>query len=159
MTEKDETYQTLHLALRELIRDETDALANLANSAALLFELMDEINWAGFYLFKENQLILGPFQGKSACVRIPLGKGVCGTAAQNREPIVVRDVHLFPGHIACDQASAAEIVIPIVKEDRLIGVLDVDSPVKARFDERDRQGLQDYVNILAANIRWEDLLG
>lgn len=159
MTEKDETYQTLHLALRELIRDETDALANLANSAALLFELMDEINWAGYYLFKENQLILGPFQGKPACVRIPLGKGVCGTAAQNREPIVVRDVHLFPGHIACDQASAAEIVIPIVKEDRLIGVLDVDSPVKARFDERDRQGLQDYVNILAANIRWEDLLG
>ena len=159
MIEKDKTYQTLQLALGELIRDETDALANLANSAALLFELMDEINWAGFYLFKENQLILGPFQGKPACVRIPLGKGVCGTAAQNRESIVVRDVRLFSGHIACDKASAAEIVIPIVKEDRLIGVLDVDSPVKARFDERDRQGLQDYVNILAANIRWEDLLG
>lgn len=159
MIEKDKTYQTLQLALGELIQDETDALANLANSAALLFELMDEINWAGFYLFKENQLILGPFQGKPACVRIPLGKGVCGTAAQNRESIVVRDVRLFSGHIACDKASAAEIVIPIVKEDRLIGVLDVDSPVKARFDERDRQGLQDYVNILAANIRWEDLLG
>ncbi len=157
MTAKDEDYQTLCQALQALIQDETDALANLANSAALLFQIMEEINWAGFYLFKENQLILGPFQGKPACVRIALGKGVCGTAAQNGESIVVQDVHQFPGHIACDEASASEIVIPILKDDKLIGVLDVDSPVKARFNEMDRQGLQGYVDILSANIHWEDL--
>jgi GAF domain-containing protein len=157
MTAKDEDYQTLCQALQGLIQDETDALANLANSAALLFQIMEEINWAGFYLFKENQLILGPFQGKPACVRIALGKGVCGTAAQNGESLVVQDVHQFPGHIACDEASASEIVIPILKDDKLIGVLDVDSPVKARFDEMDRQGLQGYVDILSANIYWEDL--
>lgn len=158
MTAKNEDYQTLYQALQGLIQDETDALANLANSAALLFHAMEEINWAGFYLFKENQLILGPFQGKPACVRIALGKGVCGTAAQNRESIVVQDVHQFPGHIACDEASASEIVIPIIKDDKLMGVLDVDSPVKARFTEMDRRGLQGYVDILSANIRWEDLL-
>ena len=158
MTAKDEDYQTLCQALQALIQDETDALANLANSAALLFQIMEEINWAGFYLFKENQLILGPFQGKPACVRIALGKGVCGTAAQNGESLVVQDVHQFLGHIACDEASASEIVIPILKDDKLIGVLDVDSPVKARFDEMDRQGLQGYVDILSANIHWEDLL-
>ncbi len=158
MTAKDENYQTLYQALQGLIQDETDALANLANSAALLFNIMEEINWAGFYLFKENQLILGPFQGKPACIRIALGKGVCGTAAQNKESIVVQDVHQFPGHIACDKASASEIVIPIIKDDQLIGVLDVDSPVKARFGERERQGLQGYIDILSANIHWEDLL-
>jgi L-methionine (R)-S-oxide reductase len=103
-------------------------------------------------------LILGPFQGKPACIRIALGKGVCGTAALNRESIVVQDVHQFPGHIACDEASASEIVIPVIKDDKLIGVLDIDSPVKARFDERDRQGLQGYADILSAHVHWEDLL-
>ena len=154
----DYDYQILNQALQSLIEDESDALANLANSAALLFNSMEEINWAGFYLFKENQLILGPFQGKPACIRIALGKGVCGTAAQKRESIVVEDVHQFPGHIACDGASASEIVIPIIINDNLIGVLDIDSPVKARFNERDQLGLQGFVNILSTYIHWEDLL-
>ena len=158
MTVKDKNYQVLNQALQGLIQDETNALANIANSAALLFNNMKEINWAGFYFFKDNQLILGPFQGKPACIRIDLGKGVCGTAALNRESIVVQDVHQFPGHIACDEASASEVVIPIIKDDKLIGVLDIDSPVKARFSEEDRRGLQNYVDILSAYIRWEDLL-
>jgi len=158
MTIQDDDYQALYLALQALIQGESDALANLANSAALLFHRLERINWAGFYLFKENQLILGPFQGKPACLRIALGKGVCGTAAQNRTPIVAPDVHQFPGHIACDEASASEIVLPIIKDDVLIGVLDVDSPDKARFSDRDQRGLQGYVDILAAQIHWEDLL-
>ena len=154
----DTQYETLYQALRGLIGDETDALANLANSAALLFHSMAKINWAGFYLYKEEQLILGPFQGKPACIRIAMGKGVCGTAAQTGESVVVQDVHRFPGHIACDEASASEIVVPIIKGDKLIGVLDVDSPVKARFTEEDRRGLRGYADILCARIRWEDLL-
>lgn len=158
MTLKDEEYQTLCQALQGLIQDETDALANLANSAALLFQSLEKINWSGFYLFKENQLILGPFQGNPACIRIALGRGVCGTAALKREVILVQDVHQFPGHIACDGASASEIVVPIIKNDQLIGVLDVDSPVKARFSERDQIGLQRYVEILTTHIQWEDLL-
>jgi len=158
MAVQDVDYQALSQALRGLIQNETDALANLANGAALLFHSMEEVSWAGFYLYKENQLILGPFQGKPACIRIPLGKGVCGTAAQKREPVVVEDVHQFPGHIACDEASASEIVIPIVRDGQLMGVLDADSPVKARFDERDRQGLEGFATILSASVRWEDLL-
>lgn len=158
MTEKDDNYESLYQALQGLIQEETDALANLANSAALLYHSMEDINWAGFYLFKENQLILGPFQGKPACIRIALGKGVCGTAAQTRESLVVQDVHEFPGHIACDGASASEIVVPIIKNDNLIGVLDIDSPIKARFSERDQKGLQGYVDILSSYIHWEDLL-
>jgi GAF domain-containing protein len=157
-TVKDFDYQTLHQALQSLIRDEPDALANLSNSAALLYHGMDEINWAGFYLLRENELVLGPFQGKLACTRIALGRGVCGTAAENREAIVVQDVHEFPGHIACDEASASEIVIPIISDGRLIGVLDVDSPVKGRFSETDRQYLQGFVDILSAHIRWQDLI-
>ena len=145
-------------ALEALIKDEPDGLANLANSAALLYHSMEGLNWAGFYLYKENQLVLGPFQGKPACIRIALGRGVCGTAAQNRESIVVPDVHQFPGHIACDAASASEIVVPIVKDGKLLGVLDVDSPVKARFDEEDQKGLQRYVDILVAYVNWEGLL-
>jgi GAF domain-containing protein len=120
---------------------------------------MERINWAGFYLYKEDQLVLGPFQGKPACIRIPLGRGVCGTAAQNRQSLVVPDVHRFPGHIACDEASASEIVIPIVRDGRLIGVLDIDSPVEARFGEADRLILERFVAILNAGIRWEQLLG
>lgn len=158
MTVKDFNYQTLHQALQSLMRDETDALANLSNSAALLYHGMDEINWAGFYLLRENELVLGPFQGKLACTRIALGRGVCGTAAQKREAIVVQDVHEFPGHIACDEASLSEIVIPIINDGRLIGVLDVDSPVKGRFSQTDRQYLQGFVDILSAHIRWEDLI-
>lgn len=154
----DLEYKTLHQALIALIEDEPDALANLANSAALLYHSMEEINWAGFYLYKENQLVLGPFQGKPACIRIAIGRGVCGTAAQKRESILVQDVHEFPGHIACDAASASELVIPIIKENKLLGVLDIDSPRRSRFNERDRQGLEEYRDILLTRIRWEDLL-
>jgi GAF domain-containing protein len=145
-------------ALVSLIRDETDALANLANSAALLYHSLENVNWAGFYLYKEGQLILGPFQGKPACIRIPLGKGVCGTAAQSRKTLVVPDVHLFPGHIACDGASASEIVVPIVKGDRLYGVLDVDSPIVSRFGDADQTALEEFAEILSGEIRWADLL-
>jgi len=155
---KNDIYLALNKALEGLIQDESDGLANLSNSAALLFHSIEDINWAGFYLYKENQLILGPFQGKPACIRIALGKGVCGTAAQNREPIVVQDVHQFPGHIACDETSASEIVVPIVKHDKLIGVLDVDSPTKSRFDEEDSKGLQRFVDTLNTYINWDGLI-
>lgn len=158
MTNREENYQTLCRLLQSLIQGETDALANLANSAALLFYWMEKISWAGFYLLKGEQLVLGPFQGKPACLRIDLGKGVCGTAAQNKGPIVVQDVHQFPGHIACDSASASEVVIPILRDGELVGVLDIDSPVKARFQEEDARGLQDFTAILSAHIRWEELL-
>ncbi len=154
----DENYHSLCLSLKGLIQDETDALANISNSAALIYNSLDRLNWAGFYLYKENQLILGPFQGKPACIRIALGRGVCGTAAQQRETILVKDVHEFQGHIACDAASESEIVIPIVKNDQLIGVLDIDSPVKARFDENDKAGLQEFVNILNEYVNWESLV-
>jgi len=127
---------------RALVAGERDAIANAANLAALLFAALPDINWAGFYLLKDGELVLGPFQGKPACIRIALGKGVCGTAAQRRETIVVDDVHRFPGHIACDSASNSEIVVPLLRDDEVIGVLDVDSPKHARFDEHDRAGLE-----------------
>lgn len=151
-------YEMLHQALKSLIEDETDALANLCNSAALLFYSMENINWAGFYLYKENQLVLGPFQGKPACIRIPMGRGVCGTAAHNKEAVIVEDVHQFSGHIACDAASQSEIVIPIVKDGILFGVLDIDSPIKSRFNENDRKGLQGFVDILSDYVVWNRLV-
>ncbi|MFT8646502.1 GAF domain-containing protein [Gluconacetobacter sp.] len=122
-----------------ILADEPDLIANAANVAALLFEALPRINWAGFYFLRDDQLVLGPFQGRVACTRIPLGKGVCGTAATSRETIVVADVHAFPGHIACDAASASEIVVPLLAGDRLIGVLDIDSPIPDRFTPQDRQ--------------------
>jgi L-methionine (R)-S-oxide reductase len=130
-------------ALRGLLDGETDLIANAANTAALLFERLPAINWAGFYFLRpqpsgEEELVLGPFQGRVACVRIKLGNGVCGTAALRRETIVVPDVHAFPGHIACDAASESEIVVPLLKDGRLVGVLDIDSPVPARFTDTDR---------------------
>ena len=158
MNIQQEEYNYLCKSLEAIMQDENDALANLSNSAALLFQHMKEVNWAGFYLFKENQLVLGPFQGKPACVRIALGRGVCGKAAQEKKPVLVSDVHLFPGHIACDAASESEIVIPIVAKDKLVGVLDIDSDIKARFTEQDLMGLQEYVKILATHIQWESLL-
>lgn len=147
-------YSELNRQLDHLIMGEPDWLANLANAASLLDLHLDNINWAGFYLWREDQLILGPFMGKPACVRIPLGKGVCGTAAERRETIVVADVHAFPGHIACDAASRSEIVVPIVVEDRLIGVLDIDAPIVERFDETDREYLEQFVAILNKHIDW-----
>lgn len=124
------------------------ATANLANAAALLWQNLPDINWAGFYLIEDDALILGPFQGKPACIRIPFGKGVCGTAVAQDSTLVVPDVHLFPGHIACDCASNSEIVIPIRQDGKIIGVLDIDSPLKNRFTPADRAGLETFVHIL-----------
>ncbi|EIT85475.1 Free methionine-(R)-sulfoxide reductase fRMsr [Fictibacillus macauensis ZFHKF-1] len=142
-----ESYELLLKQLRALLEGETSITANLANASALLNQFLSNVNWVGFYEYEElsDQLVLGPFQGLPACVRIPLGKGVCGTAAAKKETIVVEDVHQFPGHIACDAASRSEIVVPIVKGDHLFGVLDIDSPETGRFDEIDRVGLERFV--------------
>ncbi|MFT8423580.1 MAG: GAF domain-containing protein [Gluconacetobacter sp.] len=131
-----------------ILAGEPDLIANAANVAALLFEALPRINWAGFYFLRDDQLVLGPFQGRVACTRIPLGKGVCGTAATSRETIVVADVHAFPGHIACDAASASEIVVPLLAGDRLIGVLDIDSPIPDRFTPQDRQLVEGVAALL-----------
>ncbi len=144
---KTELYANLNSQLRSLLEGERDLIANAANLSALLFHSLPDINWAGFYLLKETELVLGPFQGKPACVRIALGNGVCGTAAQQRQTILVDSVHDFPGHIACDSASNSEIVVPILVGERLIGVLDIDSPSLSRFDDQDAQGLNDLVEI------------
>lgn len=141
-------YPALSASLKALCEGVPYALSNLANAAALLWERMDGINWAGFYLRRGDRLILGPFQGKIACTAIALGRGVCGCAAEARRTVVVPDVHEFPGHIACDAASRSEIVIPLCMEDEVIGVLDIDSPHLARFCEEDRAGLEDFLRIL-----------
>jgi L-methionine (R)-S-oxide reductase len=135
-----------------LLAGEHDLVANAANLSALLFYSLPDLNWAGFYFYKEGELVLGPFQGQPACVRIALGKGVCGTAAARRETIIVADVHGFPGHIACDSASNSEIVVPLVKDKQLLGVLDLDSPTVARFDEADAAGLNEIAKIFLAPI-------
>ena len=135
-----------------LISGESDLIANLANISAVLFNNLDDVNWAGFYLFKENQLVLGPFQGQAACIRIPMNKGVCGTAAFKKEAILVDNVHEFSGHIACDAASNSEIVIPIVVAGSLIGVLDIDSPKYARFSQDDLIALSAIVSLIEDNI-------
>lgn len=147
---KKEFYRELCTLLAALLADETDWLANLANAAALLFDQLPDINWAGFYLEKDGQLVLGPFQGKPACTRIPLGKGVCGTAAARGETLVVQDVHQFPGHIACDPQSRSEIVLPMKGSPS--GVLDIDSPVLSRFDQEDARGLQAFLVVLQENL-------
>lgn len=152
--DKESFYKDLMLYLEGLLSDEEDWLANLSNAAALLYNMTDRINWAGFYLLKGSDLVLGPFQGKPACTRIPIGKGVCGTAAEKRQVQLVEDVDRFPGHIACDPASRSEIVLPIIVDDRLLGVLDIDSPIKARFDHKDAAGLEDFVSILCGSIKW-----
>lgn len=154
---KRERYRDLSAALASLLEEETDALASLANAGALLAQSLDRINWCGFYLLRGGDLVLGPFQGKPACVRIPLGKGVCGTAAERRETLVVADVNEFPGHITCDAASRSEIVVPIVDSGALRGVLDIDSPERGRFDADDREGLERFVETLLHRIRWEQL--
>ena len=138
---KAELYRELNVQLGALLAGERDGLANAANAAALLWQGLPDLNWAGFYFLRGGELVLGPFQGKVACVRIALGRGVCGTAAQKRETIVVPDVEKFPGHIACDHASRSEVVVPLVKDGQLIGVLDLDSPSVARFDPADAKGL------------------
>jgi GAF domain-containing protein len=149
-TDRNDAYSLLNKQLHALLDGETNPTANLANASALLNQFLDRVNWVGFYTFEEssNQLVLGPFQGLPACVRIPLGKGVCGTSAQNQETLVIKDVHEFPGHIACDAASQSEIVVPLVKDGKLLGVLDIDSPEKARFDEIDRENLEKFTQVL-----------
>ena len=142
---KDEAYAELLGACRALLAGERDFTANAANLAALLFHSLEDLNWAGFYWMKDGELVLGPFQGKPACVRIALGRGVCGTAAASQATVVVPDVHAFPGHIACDGASRSEIVVPVLAAGRLVGVLDLDSPRPARFDPDDARGLEAIV--------------
>ena len=152
--DKPTAYAELETSLRALLEGEHDLVANAANLAALLFWSLPQLNWAGFYLVepRRGDLLLGPFQGKPACVRIPIGRGVCGTAAARRETVVVPDVHAFPGHIACDSASNSEIVVPIVREGELLGVLDLDSPVPSRFDDADARGLEALVRVFVASL-------
>jgi L-methionine (R)-S-oxide reductase len=145
---KPVAYHELKVQLAGLFADERDGLANAANTAAALYHGLPDLNWAGFYFLRAGELVLGPFQGRVACVRIALGSGVCGTAAQRREAVVVPDVHAFPGHIACDANSRSEIVLPLVQHGRLLGVLDLDSPSLDRFDEEDRLGLGPIVDLL-----------
>lgn len=146
-TSKAELYKSLAAQLSSLLAGEQDFTANAANFASLLYHTLPDLNWAGFYFKKEDELVLGPFQGKPACVRIAIGKGVCGTAAQTRQTLLVDNVHDFPGHIACDSASNSEVVVPLVREQQLLGVLDLDSPSLARFDDNDARGLNDLVAI------------
>ncbi|WP_353200274.1 GAF domain-containing protein [Sandarakinorhabdus sp.] len=145
---KPEQYHAFNQQLAALIGDERDFVANMANMAALIFHQLPDLNWAGFYLMRGQELVLGPFQGKPACIRIPLGRGVCGTAAATRETQVVPDVHAFPGHIACDADSRSEIVVPLIHDGAIIGVLDLDSPRPGRFDEDDRAGLEAAAGLL-----------
>jgi L-methionine (R)-S-oxide reductase len=149
---KAELYHDLHAAMDALTGGEPDPVANMANAAALIWEYLPDINWAGFYRMVEGELVLGPFQGKAACIRIPLGKGVCGTAASTRQTQLIADVHAFPGHIACDSASESELVVPIVHEGKLFGVLDLDSPSLARFDAEDAAGCEALVKLLAPRL-------
>ncbi|GIN38774.1 MULTISPECIES: GAF domain-containing protein [Heyndrickxia] len=149
---RDEKYQLVKKQLTALIEDESNMIANLSNAAALLNQFLDRINWVGFYLVEGNELVLGPFQGLPACVRIPFGKGVCGNAVKERKTLRVEDVNQFPGHIACDSASQSEIVVPIIKNNEVIGVLDIDSPEINRFDEVDEIHLKEFVDALVKHL-------
>ncbi|WP_100373783.1 GAF domain-containing protein [Bacillus sp. FJAT-45037] len=148
----DTKYNLVIKQLHALLDGEKDSIANLSNACALLNQFLTDVNWVGFYLLKEDELVLGPFQGLPACVRIPLGRGVCGTAAQKMETLLIDDVHAFPGHIACDAASRSEIVIPIKKDGRLIGVLDIDSPSLNRFTQEDKKHLEAFVEELERHL-------
>ncbi|WP_226583778.1 GAF domain-containing protein [Halobacillus litoralis] len=145
---KEQNYDLLNKQLKALIEDEPDVIANLSNASSLLNQFLEDVNWVGFYLWKNDQLILGPFQGLPACVRISYGKGVCGTAVKEGKTQRVEDVHAFPGHIACDAASQSELVIPIFKNGEIYGVLDIDSPSKGRFDEVDQIKIEEFVKTL-----------
>jgi len=151
VADKSAFYDELAQQVRALVAGEADAIANAANASALMFQMMPDLNWAGFYFLRENnELVLGPFQGKPACIRIPVGQGVCGTAAARREPVLVEDVNAFDGHIACDAASRSELVVPLVKHGRLIGVIDLDSPHPGRFDAEDQAGIEAIAAIYLA---------
>ena len=150
---KAEMYSNLASQLRSLVEGERDFIANAANVSSLLYHALPDLNWAGFYLLKERELVLGPFQGKPACVRIAMGKGVCGAAAKQRQTILVDNVHEFPGHIACDSESNSEIVVPLIKDKELIGVLDLDSPKLGRFDDTDARGLNELAEIFVNSTK------
>lgn len=152
--DKKEFYGLLNAQLKALIDNETYLLPNLSNASALLGTALKDINWAGFYLMQQCELLLGPFQGKPACIHIPIGKGVCGTAVSQNMTQVVADVHSFPGHIACDSASRSEIVVPIRVNGSIVAVLDIDSPYLSRFDDLDQIGLEEFVEILAGGTNW-----
>jgi L-methionine (R)-S-oxide reductase len=149
---KAELYSHLQSQLRSLLEGERDFIANAANFSSLLYHSLPDLNWVGFYLLKDGELVLGPFQGKPACVRIEIGKGVCGTAAEQRHTILVDNVHEFPGHIACDSASNSEIVVPLIRDEKLIGVLDLDSPSLARFDDEDAEGLNELAKVFMDSL-------
>lgn len=148
----DAAYAELARDLKALLSGEKDLIANAANTSALIYDALPDLNWAGFYLYKSGELVLGPFQGKPACVRIAIGKGVCGTAAERRATVLVEDVHEFPGHIACDSASNSEIVIPLVRGTELLGVLDLDSPRLRRFSAPDQRGLEALAKIFLDSL-------
>jgi GAF domain-containing protein len=150
-SEKAKLYASLVVQLLSLLKGESDFIANAANCSALLFNSLPNVNWAGFYFLRGDELVLGPFQGNPACVRIPMGQGVCGVAAQQCETIIVPNVHEFPGHIACDVASNAEIVVPLFDGERLLGVLDLDSAIIGRFDDQDAEGLNELVTVFVAH--------
>lgn len=156
---KSEIYERLTDQITALVAGETDLVANAANTAAAIYHALPDVNWAGFYFLQGDQLVLGPFQGQPACIRIPLGTGVCGTAAAGRRSLVVPDVHQFPGHIACDSASNSEIVVPLLVDGRVRGVLDLDSPSIGRFDDADRAGLEQIAAIFTAACRWPAWIG
>ena len=150
-------YQQICEQLQELIGNETNFVANAANTSALLFQFLSDVNWVGFYIADGEELVLGPFQGKPACVRIPFGKGVCGTAAAQQKTLIVQDVDRFPGHIACDNASRSEIVVPLLNWGRVLGVLDIDSASLNRFDEEDQEGLESVVSVFLHSQSTNDL--
>ena len=152
-SEKPELYRDLARQLAALIAGEPDPIANAANTAALIYHGLPNLNWAGFYFRSGAELVLGPFQGKPACVRIPVGKGVCGTAAARASTVLVPDEHDFPGHIACDPNSRSELVVPLIEDDSVFGVLDLDSPLPARFDELDREGCEQLVALFVVHYR------
>ncbi|SEF80347.1 GAF domain-containing protein [Bosea lathyri] len=148
--DKVEFYRQLSSQLEALLAGERDSIANAANTSALLFQMMPDLNWAGFYILREGELVLGPFQGQPACVRIPVGRGVCGAAAARKQSVLVEDVHAFPGHIACDAASRSELVVPLIRDGEVIGVIDLDSPKVARFDAADLAGVEKIAAIYLA---------
>lgn len=156
-TSKADGYKQIYSQLSELIQGESDFLANAANTVSLLFSTLPELNWIGFYFLHGNELVLGPFQGKPACSRIPLGNGVCGAAAAKGETVIVPDVNQFAGHIMCDTASKSEVAVPLLNWGRLLGVLDVDSPVLNRFDEDDAEGLESLMSLFLSSLATNDL--
>ncbi len=152
---REERYKYMNILLKGQLSSEEDPIANIANGAALIFNIVEDLNWAGFYILRDGELVLGPFQGLPACNRIKIGKGVCGKAVETREIQMVEDVDLFPGHIACDSASKSELVLPIIKDNKVYGVLDLDSPIKARFTDLEKKYFIEFMESLNKYIDWE----